>query len=71
MDQNIHQYAIVCPECRSRELHMEYESYGCKLLLRVCQKTVEDVPAEDLCCYCKNCGLVFYPASQSMMADRA
>ena len=71
MNLNNHQYAIVCPECGGRELHMEYESYGCKLLLRVCQKNVEDVSTEDLCCYCKNCGLVFDPATQSMMADLA
>ncbi len=66
MNLNLKKHTFVCPECGSREIHVEYGSYGCNLLLRVCQETVEDVSDEELWCYCQSCGLVFDPAAQDL-----
>lgn len=71
MNLKIHKHSVVCSECGSREIHMEYESYGCNLLSRICRKDVEDVSDEELRCYCQNCGLVFDPAAQEVMAVSA
>ncbi|MDR1171727.1 MAG: hypothetical protein LBL24_04660 [Bacteroidales bacterium] len=71
MNLNIHKHSVVCPECGSRDIHMEYESYGCNFLSRICQKDVENVPGEELWYYCQNCGLVFDPATQEIMTVSA
>ncbi len=68
MNLNHPKHPIVCPECGSREIHVEYDSYGRNLLMRVCQKTVEEVPDESLWCYCQCCGLVFDPARTDLSA---
>ena len=54
-----------CPDCGSREIHYEYDSYGRDLMPRIYRQIEDNIPTEMESCYCLRCGVMFDPVQEA------